>query len=350
MGHQQRDWRRRLFTPLLCALLSSIALLPAPPASASDGPSVSVEVAQLLDEVGKASASYERGLSASVAERARVDQLQWQLADRRRELKKLHDKLGSVARAQYRSGGDLAPTMELMFADDPDELLRGQRLFEKAQLTMDRLLDRAKEAEELTVVAEEKAREAWYRLDARTAELAKIKRGIESKLESARWSLQAQADRSAAAGQCAGAVRLPQSELPEGSAWVTPVEHYSLSAGFDSAGQRWAHRHTGQDFAVGIGSAVRAIGAGRVVSVSCGGGFGMEVVVQHNDGWYTQYAHLAAVTVDQGDRVRTGEWVGQAGTTGNSTGPHLHFEVRLTPHFGSAVDPVAWLRKRGVWL
>ncbi|MEI5008734.1 M23 family metallopeptidase [Streptomyces sp. PmtA] len=95
---------------------------------------------------------------------------------------------------------------------------------------------------------------------------------------------------------------------------------------------------------------MRSIGAGRVVSVSCGGGFGMQIVVQHNDGWYSQYAHLASVTVDQGDRVRTGQWLGQAGTTGNSTGPHLHFEVRLTPDFGSAVDPVTWLRNRGVWL
>ncbi|MEV0923813.1 M23 family metallopeptidase [Streptomyces spongiicola] len=350
MGHRQRDCHRRLFRPLPCALLVAFALLPAPAASANDGPAVSVQVAQLLEEVSKATATYERGLQASVAERARVDQLQWQLADRRREVRRTHDKLGAVARAQYRSGGNLAPTLELMFASDPEELLRGQRIYARATATVNRLLEEAREAEHLTSVAEEKAREAWYRLDARTAELARIKRGIETKLDAARWSLQAQADRSAASGRCPGSVPLPQTDFPEGSAWVTPVQRYTLSAGFDSAGTRWANRHTGQDFAVGIGSPVRSIGAGRVVSVSCGGGFGMQIVVQHNDGWYSQYAHLASVTVDQGDRVRTGQWLGQAGTTGNSTGPHLHFEVRLTPDFGSAVDPVSWLRNRGVWL
>ena len=52
--------------------------------------------------------------------------------------------------------------------------------------------------------------------------------------------------------------------------------------------------------------------------------------------------------VDQGDRVTTGQWIGQSGTTGNSTGPHLHFEVRVTPDMGSAVDPLPWLAQRGV--
>ncbi|MET7436301.1 M23 family metallopeptidase, partial [Streptomyces sp. NPDC005568] len=93
-----------------------------------------------------------------------------------------------------------------------------------------------------------------------------------------------------------------------------------------------------------------AVGAGRVERVSCGGPFGIEVVVEHPGGYYTQYAHLAAVTVDQGERVAAGQWVGQSGTSGNSTGPHLHFEVRITPDMGSAVDPVPWLAGHGVEL
>jgi murein DD-endopeptidase MepM/ murein hydrolase activator NlpD len=99
---------------------------------------------------------------------------------------------------------------------------------------------------------------------------------------------------------------------------------------------------------VDIGAPVRSVGAGRVASVSCGGAFGIEILVQHPDGYYSQYAHLAGVTVDQGERVAAGQWIGQAGTTGNSTGPHLHFEVRLTPYLGSGVDPAVWLRERGV--
>jgi murein DD-endopeptidase MepM/ murein hydrolase activator NlpD len=177
-----------------------------------------------------------------------------------------------------------------------------------------------------------------------------LKNGIEEKLEEARWQLQGQADASVAAGACRGAVRLDQPKKEITSAWVAPVKKYELSAGFGSGGLRWANRHTGQDFAVPIGTPVRSVGAGRVVRVSCGGAFGIEVVVEHPGGYYTQYAHLAAVTVDQGERVSVGQWVGQSGTSGNSTGPHLHFEVRVTPHMGSAVDPVPWLAARGVKL
>ncbi|MFV2119099.1 M23 family metallopeptidase, partial [Streptomyces sp. Act-28] len=160
---------------------------------------------------------------------------------------------------------------------------------------------------------------------------------------------------SVAAGRCRGAVRVEQPDGARGAdrPWVAPVSEadgYELSAGFDSTGKYWAHRHTGQDFAVDVGTPVRSIGAGRVHAVSCGGPFGIEVVVRHTNGWYSQYAHLASTAVEQGQRVVAGQWVGQAGTTGNSTGPHLHFEVRVTPHLGSGVDPLSWLREHGVEL
>ncbi|QGV82700.1 M23 family metallopeptidase [Streptomyces ficellus] len=133
-------------------------------------------------------------------------------------------------------------------------------------------------------------------------------------------------------------------------AWVAPVEEYVLSAGFHRAGAHWARRHTGQDFAVPVGTLVRAVGAGRVQSVACGGAFGIEVVVRHAGGWYSQYAHLAAPRVSPGQPVAAGQPIGWSGNTGNSTGPHLHFEIRLTPHMGAAVDPVRWLREHGVRL
>ena len=157
-----------------------------------------------------------------------------------------------------------------------------------------------------------------------------------------------QTDGSVAAGSCPGAVRLDQPPATETASWVAPVETSELSAGFGSSGSRWANRHTGQDFAVPVGTPVRAVGAGRVVRVSCGGAFGVQIVVEHPGGYCTQYAHLAAVAVDQGDRVTAGQWIGESGTTGNSTGPHLHFEVRATPETDSAVDPLPWLEARGV--
>ncbi|MFD9880505.1 M23 family metallopeptidase [Streptomyces alboflavus] len=365
---------RPLVAPVLPVLLCALVALGVPGAAAADGPdgpdgsggtagsagsagseghsgpSASVEVARLYVEAQSATARYEAGRRAAGVQRARVKHLERLLAKERYEVSVLHEDLGRMATAQYRTGGGLPLTARLLLADNPDELLRGRRVVGQADLAVTNTVARTQRAAARLATAQRSATRARDVLDRREARLARLKRDIEAKLESARWTLQGEADASAAAGRCRGAVRLTQPESSSTRAWVTPVETYELSAGFDSAGARWAARHTGQDFAVGIGAPVRSVGAGRVVRVACGGGFGVEVVVRHEDGSYTQYAHLASVAVDQGERVRTGQWVGQAGTTGNSTGPHLHFETRVTPDLGSGVDPVGWLAERGVGL
>ncbi|MEN8649882.1 peptidoglycan DD-metalloendopeptidase family protein [Streptomyces sp. 21So2-11] len=346
--------RHRPLVPVLCVLLCLVASAPARAGeriAPSDGPAIGAEVARLYEEAARATQTYEQGRRAAQTQRARAVRLELLLALERRGIKALHANLGRVARAQYRvGGGGIEYTAQLLLADDPEELMDGQRLAWQADLAVTRMLERAERAERKLATDEKAASAVWRELAGRTARLAGIKRGIQTKLEDARWKLQSAADRSVAAGRCAGAVRLEQRALSATRAWVTPVETYELSAGFGGSGARWSNRHTGQDFAVDIGTPVRSVGAGRVVSVSCGGGFGIEVVVGHPGGYYSQYAHLAGVSVDQGEKVRTGQWLGQAGTTGNSSGPHLHFEVRLTPYLGSGVDPARWLREHGVKL
>ncbi|MGX1882419.1 peptidoglycan DD-metalloendopeptidase family protein [Streptomyces sp. NPDC055287] len=365
----------RLLVPVLCVLLclpapaaaASAAAVLAAPASVSaaapapftasavpagdvspDGPAIGGEVARLHEEAAEASETYEQGRREAQKQLAKALRLERLLTQERNEIETLRGDVGRVARAQYRAGGGgIAYTAKLLLADDPQELLDGHRLAWQAELAVSRMLDRAERAERRLAQDGRLASAAWLDLDARTEQLASIKQAITAKLEDARWKLQGEADRSVAAGRCAGAVRLEEETPPTTRPWVTPVEEYELSAGFGGEGTRWTSRHTGQDFAVDIGAPVRAIGEGRVVSVSCGGGFGIEVVVGHPDGYYSQYAHLAGVMVDQGERVRTGQWIGQAGTTGNSSGPHLHFEVRLTPHLGSGIDPAPWMRERG---
>lgn len=96
------------------------------------------------------------------------------------------------------------------------------------------------------------------------------------------------------------------------------------------------------------GTSVKAVAAGHVVSAGWGGSFGYQVVIRHADGRYTQYAHLSAISVKDGQSVGEGQRIGRSGSTGNSTGPHLHFEVRTGPGFGTDVDPLAYLREGGV--
>ena len=343
------DGRSRGFPVTAAASIRRVGL-PGPDPDDTPPGSTSAAVARLYTEAAKATEVYERGRRAAEVQRAQVARFERTLTGRRRHLEDIRSELGAVARSQYRTGGaGLVFTAQLLLVDDPDELLRNRLLARKTDRAVIRLMNGARRAVRETTAAERRAKSAWHDLDVRTVRLAAVKRGIEVRLESAQSRLQEEADRSVAAGACAGAVRLDQpDERDEDRSWVTPVLTYTLSAGYQSAGAHWARRHTGQDFAVDIGTPVRSVGAGRVVSVSCGGAFGIQIVVRHPDGYFTQYAHLADVAVDQGDQVRTGQVIAQSGTTGNSTGPHLHFEVRLTPYYGSSIDPVEWLSEHGV--
>jgi murein DD-endopeptidase MepM/ murein hydrolase activator NlpD len=131
---------------------------------------------------------------------------------------------------------------------------------------------------------------------------------------------------------------------------VAPV-NAAMGTQYHAMGSHWSKGyHTGVDFPVPTGTSVKAVAAGQVVSAGWGGSFGYQVVIRHADGRYTQYAHLSAISVKDGQSVVAGQRIGRSGSTGNSTGPHLHFEVRTGPEFGSDVDPVAYLRAGGVTL
>lgn len=220
--------------------------------------------------------------------------------------------------------------------------MRGQRVFSQAQLAVGNALDKSRRAETRLAADEATAAAAWQDLERRNAQLAQLKEDIERKLDEARRQLQGQADASVAAGSCGGAARIDQPQVRGTRAWVAPVETYEMSASFGSGGERWAHRHTGQDFAVPIGTPVRSVGRGRVVRVSCGGAFGMQVVIEHPGGYYSQYGHLASVTVDQGERVSPGS--GSGSPAAPATPPARICTSRYGSHRNSGRR---WIRCRG---
>lgn len=155
------------------------------------------------------------------------------------------------------------------------------------------------------------------------------------------------------AGMAAAADSGTSAAAKKAASWVTPVDGYKLSARFAQAGNMWNHTHSGQDFAVKSGTAVVAAHGGKVVKAGGNGAgdgpaYGNAVVINHGNGTFSQYAHLSRVTVKVGQVVQTGQRIALSGSTGNSSGPHLHFEVRTTANYGSAVDPVAFLRTKGV--
>ncbi|MBX9392586.1 LysM peptidoglycan-binding domain-containing M23 family metallopeptidase [Streptomyces sp. TRM72054] len=133
------------------------------------------------------------------------------------------------------------------------------------------------------------------------------------------------------------------------SGFTAPVDGAAVGTAYRVAGSMWSSGyHTGVDFAAPSGTPLKAVGAGTVVSAGWAGAYGNQVVIKLADGYYAQYAHLSALSVSSGQSVSAGQQIGLSGSTGNSTGPHLHFEIRTTPNYGSDIDPVAYLRSKGV--
>jgi murein DD-endopeptidase MepM/ murein hydrolase activator NlpD len=121
-------------------------------------------------------------------------------------------------------------------------------------------------------------------------------------------------------------------------------ERYDLSSGFGSRLDPFTRslaQHSGLDFRAPNGTAVHAVAPGTVIEAGYNGGYGRMVEIDHGFGITTRYAHLSSITLKEGDRVEKGAVLGHVGSTGRSTGPHLHYEVRIDD---DARDPMRFVR------
>ncbi|MGH3336259.1 MAG: M23 family metallopeptidase [Nocardioides sp.] len=127
--------------------------------------------------------------------------------------------------------------------------------------------------------------------------------------------------------------------------WVLPVDNYHLTAEFGDWGL-WASYHTGLDFAGDYGAPIKAMANGDITEVGYDGSYGNKVVITLDDGTELWFCHMSDYAVSSGQEVRAGEVIGYIGTTGNTTGAHLHVEVR--PGAGDPVDPYAAMLVHGL--
>ncbi|MFF4210554.1 M23 family metallopeptidase [Streptomyces sp. NPDC001796] len=127
--------------------------------------------------------------------------------------------------------------------------------------------------------------------------------------------------------------------------FVLPVLQRGLSAYFGQAGVNWMSVHTGIDFPVAYGTTVMAATDGTV-QTKWNSAYGNMLILTAKDGTQTWYCHLSSYQVPSGTTVKAGQPIAYSGNSGNSTGPHLHFEVR--PGGGAAIDPLPWLRSHGL--
>ncbi len=133
--------------------------------------------------------------------------------------------------------------------------------------------------------------------------------------------------------------------IPAGmTGWVHPIPSARVTSCF---GPRWGRLHAGVDLAAAHGTPIVAAGAGVVVSARVENGYGNAVLIDHEDGYLTHYGHMAVIGVIAGQRVVAGQRIGDEGSTGRSTGPHLHFEVHQG-YYQNPIEPTSWMRAHGV--
>ncbi|HHU63282.1 MAG TPA: peptidoglycan DD-metalloendopeptidase family protein [Clostridiales bacterium] len=106
-------------------------------------------------------------------------------------------------------------------------------------------------------------------------------------------------------------------------------------------GMRWGKLHTGVDIGAPVGTPIRASDSGRVIFAGWSGGYGKLVKIDHGGGKVTYYAHCSSIAVSKGQKVSKGQVIARVGSTGNSTGPHLHFEIRIN---GKPINPLSRVR------
>ncbi|MFE0701648.1 transglycosylase family protein [Streptomyces sp. NPDC058872] len=270
------------------------------------------------------------------------------------------DSLSAIARDEQVRGGwqGLYAANRTVVGDDPDLIHPGQRLTLRIAAPRPAAEDAppAQASRTAGATAPKTAPPAAgpvRRTDAKTSAAPAAKPAPKP---SARPSARQTAEPGAKSGKQSpkpstkpSATSTPRPETkPAGTRYSAPVSA-SIGTRYGTRGASWSSGyHTGVDFPVPTGTSVKAVAGGRIVSAGWGGAYGYQIVLRHDDGRYSQYGHLSALTVREGQRVEAGQRIARSGSTGNSTGPHLHFEVRTGPGYGSDIDPLAYLRARGV--
>ena len=313
--------------------------------------------------------------STLTSARERLTALERTIADQTERLARLRgqydialDRLERRVRQLYMTDGPDVLSFVLGTASFTDlldnlELLgRIGRQDEEIAARMKRARDGVADARRRTEVARAEA----VRVEAAAASATSEQRGLVARLVASRDALTAaEADKrstlasiredrgavlaeiedlEAQSAELAARIRAAQQQSSEsttvyasGSGVLSWPVAGTVTSGF---GYRWGRMHEGVDIAVGQGTPVQAAGAGTVIYAGWLGGYGNLVVVDHGNGLSTAYAHNSSLVSAVGQSVTTGQVIAYSGSTGHSTGPHVHFEVRVN---GGAVDPLGYL-------
>jgi murein DD-endopeptidase MepM/ murein hydrolase activator NlpD len=292
-----------------------------------------------------------------------------QLAEARGAVEDTKDDVSAIGREAYMGGDDTFGDVAILLdADSPTEVLQQAATLQQLGEERTEVLEQLEVAEAQVARADHAARTAVEERDrlARTAAekeaaaneqlaaaqgtfdaVAAEKAALDAQLREAEirlLTLQGQRDAEAAWSARQAAAAAPTLTSAGGA--VAPTTGRVTSC----YGSRWGTLHAGVDIAAPIGTPVFTPEDGIVLQAGPASGFGLAVAVQHGDGTITLYGHVNQMFVSAGEVVTKGQQIAEVGNRGQSTGPHLHFEVHTGGLYANRTNPMPWLTARGISL
>ena len=391
LQHAAHPLRRTTRTTLAAGLLAGL-LLATPTAHAAPGDGdarsahskAAAEVAAIQARVTEAEETLQRmtieaeaASGAALAAQAQLEAAEAEarttaaeLAAVRDQVDRTQDDVADLGREAYMGSDDsFGDVAVLLDADSPTEVLQQaatlEVLGEERTETLEELRDveaqearvdqaartaaaeqerAARAADETSAAAEAQLSAAQGTYDALTAEKATLDAQLRE-AEIRLLELRGAEDAAAAYANQQAAKQTPNLLSAAGGA-VAPTTGRVTSC----YGSRWGTLHAGVDIAAPIGTPVFTPEAGVVLQAGPASGFGLAVYIQHDDGSITVYGHINQYFVSAGQVVAAGQQVAEVGNKGQSTGPHLHFEVHTGGLYANRVDPTPWLAARGISL
>jgi murein DD-endopeptidase MepM/ murein hydrolase activator NlpD len=385
----RRVRRATLVAGVLVALLSTSTAHAAPgdqgsvSAARAEHDAIVAEVAAIVARVTEAEQALQRmtieaeaASGAALAAQAALAAAQQvatvaaaELAEARAAVAETKDDVSRIGRETYMGGDDTFGDVGILLdADSPTEVLQQAATLEVLGEERTEVLEELERVEVREARADETARRAVAERDelvrvAAEAEaaanehlaaeqgrydaLAAEKAALDARLREAEIRLlTAQGAADAAAAWAAQQAAAAGNQVSAAGGAVAPTSGRVTSC----YGKRWGTLHAGIDIAAPIGTPVYSPEGGVVLRAGPASGFGLVVAVQHGDGTITLYGHVNQMFVSEGQAVSAGQQIAEVGNRGQSTGPHLHFEVHTGGLYVNRVNPVPWLRAHGISL
>jgi murein DD-endopeptidase MepM/ murein hydrolase activator NlpD len=318
-------------------------------------------------EAEAAGSAADTAVAALHAAQAEATATATELAETRGAVDRTQDDVSALGREAYMGSTDSFGDVALLLdADSPGELLQQAATLELLGDQRTEQLQQLENVEAQEARADRADRSAVAERDALAATAAQAAAAADAQLAAAQGTFDAvAAEKAGLEAQLKDAeirlLTLQGAQNPAGAVAAQEATGAMTSAGQGAVapatgrvtscyGTRWGTLHAGIDIAAPIGTPIYAPEGGVVVQAGPASGFGLAVALQHADGTITLYGHVNQFFVTVGQAVSTGQQIAEIGNRGQSTGPHLHFEVHTGGLYVNRVNPVPWLTARGISL